>query len=347
MKISHVLKTGLAAGIALSLVALAQQPADTPPAATNPPAATRKKEAPPLPGVSTPGVRREMSAIQPLAAFPVEGAPDWQVVTEDAVWVTSSPKNMVHRLDAKTNSVAASIEVGKRPCSGLTAGFGTVWVPNCADKTVSRIDMKTNRVIATLPFGPADSEGLVAVSSDSFWMVSGQGGKLLRINPKTNKVSAEIAVAAGSVSCIFADNALWVTSPEKNVVTRVNAKSGKVTDTIPTGPGPRFATAGGGSVWTLNQGDGTVSRIDQKTRKVAASIEAGLPGPGGEMAFGAGQLWITMMQIPITRIDPATNKVVRQWFGPGGDSIRFAFGSIWLSNIRQQNVWRVALSGLQ
>ena len=65
------------------------------------------------------------------------------------------------------------------------------------------------------------------------------------------------------------------------------------------------------------------------------------------MSFGAGHLWITMMQIPITKIDPAINKVVRQWFGPGGDSIRFAFGSIWLSNIRQQNVWRVALNGLQ
>ena len=325
----------LATAFAFSLVALAQQPA------------AEKKQAPPLPGVSTPGVRREMSAIQPQAVFPVEGAPDWQVVTDDAVWVTSSPRNMVHRLDAKTNTVAAGILVGKRPCSGLTAGFGTVWVPNCADKTVSRIDIRTNQVVATLPFGPANSEGLVAVSADAFWMVSPPGDKLLRIDPKTNLLTAEIAVATGSVSCIFADRALWVSSPEKNVVTRVDAKTNKVTDTVPVGPGPRFLTSGGGSVWTLNQGDGTVSRIDQKTRKVAATIEAGLPGAGGEMSFGANHLWITMIQIPLTDIDPATNKVVRQWFGPGGDSIRVAFGSLWLTNLRQQNVWRIALNGLQ
>src|SRR5438132_3584104 len=106
---------------------------------------------PPKPGVSTLGVRREMSAIQPIAVFPVEGSPDWQVITDDAVWVTSSPKNTVSRLDVKTNQVAATITVGKRPCSGLAAGFGSIWVPSCGDKTLSRIDIKTNQVTATLP----------------------------------------------------------------------------------------------------------------------------------------------------------------------------------------------------
>ena len=65
-----------------------------------------------------------MAAIKPDAVFAVEGAPDWQVLTDDAVWVTSAPKNTVHRLDVKTNQVAAVITVGKKPCSGLAAGFG-------------------------------------------------------------------------------------------------------------------------------------------------------------------------------------------------------------------------------
>src|SRR5215475_1538557 len=112
---------------------------------------------PPNPGVTTPGVRREMSAIQPIAVFPVEGAPDWQVITEDAVWVTNGPKGTVHRLDPKTNTVVAAVAVGKRPCSGLAAGFGSVWVPNCGDKTISRVDMKTNTVVATIAVGPAES----------------------------------------------------------------------------------------------------------------------------------------------------------------------------------------------
>src|SRR5882757_391300 len=75
----------------------------------------------PKPGVATPGVKRDIAAITPIAVFPIEGTPDWQVVTEDGVWVSNGPKNTVHRLDAKTNKVVAAVEVGKRPCSGLTA----------------------------------------------------------------------------------------------------------------------------------------------------------------------------------------------------------------------------------
>ena len=39
--------------------------------------------------------------------------PDWQVLTEDSLWVTNRPLNSVHRLDAKTNKIAATIAVGK------------------------------------------------------------------------------------------------------------------------------------------------------------------------------------------------------------------------------------------
>ena len=90
---------------------------------------------------------------------------------------------------------------------------------------------------------------------------------------------------------------------------------------------------GEGSVWTLNQGDGTISRVDIKTNTVVATIEAGIPGDGGEIAVGAGSVWATVLEFPLTRIDPATNKVVQQFFGAGGDSVRVGFGSVWLSDI--------------
>ena len=121
---------------------------------------------------------------------------------------------------------------------------------------------------------------------------------------------------------VYGDGAVWVTTPGANVLTRVDAKTNKVTDSITTGAGPRFETFGGGAIWTLNQGDGTISRVDVKSRKVVATIEAGLTGTGGEIAFGLGHVWATLFQIPITEIDPASNTVVHQWVGDGGDSIR-------------------------
>src|SRR2546423_1666149 len=121
---------------------------------------------PPRPGVKEPGVQREMSVVTPAAVFPIEGTPDWQVLTEDSVWVANGPKNTIHRLDARTNTVVAAIDVGKKPCSGLAAGFGSIWVPSCGDNTLARVDIKTNKLVATLPIGPANSEGGLATSPD-------------------------------------------------------------------------------------------------------------------------------------------------------------------------------------
>ena len=308
---------------------------DAPPAQPRPPR-------PPRPGVSTPGVKRDISTITPTAVFPVEGTPDWQAVTEDAVWVANGPKNTVHRLDAKTNKVIATIEVGKRPCSGLAAAFGSIWAPNCTDKTLSRVDMKTNTVVATIPVGPAASEGGLTASTDSIWILSDTKGILSRIDPETNRVVAEIPVPTGSFVCVTGeDGAIWVVSTENSVVVRVDPKTNLITDRVEVGPNPRFTTAGGGAIWTLNQGDGTVSRIDVNSRKLLTNIALGAPGGGGEIAFGEGYVWVTVFEIPLTQIDPNTNKVIKQWVGLGGDAVRVGHGSVWLSNLRQQNLWRI------
>jgi streptogramin lyase len=283
-----------------------------------------------------------MATLKPVAVFPVPGDPDWQAITEDAVWVTSGSKNTVHRLDAKTNMVVAAVEVGNKPCSGLVAAFGSLWVPNCVDQTLSRVDLKTNEVAATLPVGPANSEGGLTANADSIWILSDPKGILSRIDPATNRVVAEIQVPTGSFVCLLGeDGAIWVVSTEQSLVVRVDPKTNLITDRVAVGPQPRFTAAGGGAIWTLNQGDGTVSRIDVKTKKLVTSIELGVPGGGGEIAYGEGYVWVTVFEIPLTQIDPETNKVVKQWGGPGGDSVRVGHGSVWLTNIRQENVWRL------
>jgi virginiamycin B lyase len=331
MKLSKLL---FLLGAALSLVTVRAQQPETP-------AKKGGYHGPPRPGVTTPGVKREIASITPATVFDTGGTPDWQVVTDDAVWVANGPLGSIHRLDPKSGEIAATVPVGKRPCSGLAAGFGSIWVPSCGDKVLTRVDAKTNTVAATIGAPPAESEGGIAVSDDAVWLVTDKEGKLSRIDPKTNTVVKQIDIPAGSASVIYGDGAIWITTPAKALLTRVDPVGNRVTDSIDVGPGPRFETFGAGSVWTLNQGDGTVSRVDTKSRKVVATIEAGIPGNGGEIAFGFGHVWATVFQIPITEIDPQTNKVVRQWTGDGGDSIRVAHGSIWLSNLRQHNVWRI------
>jgi virginiamycin B lyase len=282
-----------------------------------------------------------MVDVHAQATFAVEGEPDWMVVTDDAVWVASSNVNHVVRLDAATNRAGIVLDI-KKPCSGLAAGFGSLWVPSCRAHSLVRVDLSTGKIQAEIPLGPADSEGGITVGAGSVWMATDKRGVLARVDPKTNKLQAEITIPSGSYAPAFADGAVWVTSTEHNLLIQVDPQTNKVAAAIPIGPQPRFLTVGAGSVWTLNQGDGTISRVDTKTSKLVATIAAGIPGTGGEIAFGEGAVWATVFQIPMTRIDPATNTVTQQWAGAGGDSIRVGHGSIWLTDYAHSVVWRLS-----
>ncbi len=318
---------------------LAQEPGLPP--ETSAPAAPPARPRPPRivrPGVSTPGVVRPLDTLEKTAVFPVEGTPDWSVVTPIAVWVSSARANHVVQLLASSNTVGLIADV-QRPCAGLAFGFDSLWVPSCGAHTLERLDPATGKSIASLPAEAANSEGGITVGSGSVWFVV-KPSKLIRIDPKTNTIAASLDLPDGSENPAFGDGFVWVSSFAHDALLKIDPKSMTLVATIPVGPKPRFLTVGDGSVWTLNQGDGSVSRVDMKSGKLVATISCGIPGPGGELSFGEGSVWAAMFDFPITQIDPKTNTVVKQWAGQGGDGIRAGLGSVWLSNLRQASVWR-------
>ena len=69
-----------------------------------------------------------------------------------AVWVANALAGTVTRIDPRTNTVAATIPVGRRP-TAVAVGEGGVWVLNAGNGSVSRIDPHKNRVVATVPVG--------------------------------------------------------------------------------------------------------------------------------------------------------------------------------------------------
>jgi YVTN family beta-propeller protein len=290
-------------------------------------------------GVADPAVRREMANLHPEATLQLPLNPDWFTVTGDAVWVTSSRSNVVTQIVARTNQIGLSISV-KHPCSGLAVAFDSIWIPSCGAHNLVRADPDTGKVLAEIAADPAQSEGGITSGAGSIWLVTSKDGVVSRIDPGTNKVVATVTIPSGSYNPLFADGYLWVTSNEHSELIQVDPATNKVIASVPTGKNPRFLTYGDGAIWTLNQGDGTISRIDTKTAKNVANIEAGIPGEGGEISFGFHSAWATLFGFPITRVDAATNTVVEQWVGDGGDSIRVAHGSIWLTSYKTGAVWR-------
>ena len=85
--------------------------------------------------------------------------------------------------------------------------------------------------------------------------------------------------------------------------------------------------------------------IDKRTpRNAVSQTEAALAAAKARRTIAktqldrANQLYKSQT---LTQIDVETNTVVKQWVGAGGDSVRFGHGSVWLSNLRAGNVWRI------
>lgn len=280
----------------------------------------------------------------PKTTIAIGGTPDWMVTGAGALWIANIDRKEVDRVDVASNRVVARTSVPGVPCSDVTYGFDSVWIPICANgkgTALVRLDVRTNRIAAVLPIAPADSEGGITASADSVWMVTADGF-LSRIDPTTDAVRQRVRVAGGSANPRYAAGVVWLTSAPANRLAAIDAASGAVVATIAIPNKPHFVTAGAGAVWTIDQGDGSVTKVDALSKKVEAVVRAGIPGFGGDAAYGAGFVWITVVGTPLTKIDAAANAVRGQWFGPGGDGLTFGYGSVWLADYNHGIVWRLA-----
>jgi streptogramin lyase len=208
--------------------------------------------------------------------------------------------------------------------------------------SLAKVDLKTNRLVATFEVGPAAAEGGIAYGAGSVWLGVNKLGELARLDPASGSVLQTYHLPPGSYNPVFSGGTIWVSRAEGAELTGIDASTGKVTATVETGPNPRFLTAGAGAIWTLNQGDGNVTRVDVHSLSTTA-IALGTPGHGGDISYAGGHIFSTMPKTPLSIIDAATNRVMCQWVGPGGDSLGIGHGAIWLTDYQGGSVSRIAL----
>lgn len=310
----------------------------------------------PAPPAAVPGIDRPLADRADLGVR-VEGQPDWLAVHAGDVWTTApdiKPAGAVLRIAAATGKVIATIPVPST-CGPITAALDAVWVHTCGTpRTIVRIDPAANRVAHTLPLGMADSEGAFAFAGGAIWLTSDTTSVLTRADATTGRVLGTTVVAPHSYSVIAGGGALWVVSTggagaTSGLVQRVDVRTGRVVARVAVGPGARFAAFGDGALWTLNRGDSSVSRVDARTNREVARIKLGDGGAAGDIAVGAGRVWVRSRQILLAEIDPSANRVVARYREPAGTTfgaygsgaVRVVGRSVWLSAHDVDSLWRV------
>jgi virginiamycin B lyase len=164
----------------------------------------------------------------------------------------------------------------------------------------------------------------------SVWVAAYGTGRLVRIDPRRNRVVQRLRVAPGICPIAVGSGSVWVASDKTNVLYRVDPQRGRVVARISVGEWPAHVTAAFGSVWVSAYERGTVARIDPRTNRVARVYDLG-GNPSG-LARADGLLWIAFGRsgTSLGRLDTATGAVT--WVslrhtGPG--FLSSVGGSLW------------------
>lgn len=292
-------------------------------------------------------VRLPLDSLPIVARIPVPARPDWLAMGFGSVWVVDYRPPSLVRIDPNTNQVVASIPLSGHACLGIAVTASALWVADCEYHVVAEIDPAKNTVVRTLTVDfNVDDEGAFAAVDGSLWLFvtdsTAKGALLERIDPVSGRVQARVGVGAGSYVVAGDSTALWVSSTHGAALERIDPTKNAVVANVPVTPRPKFLAVGAGGVWVLHQRTGSVSAIDVTTNEFTASVPAGVPTPWGDIATGAGAVWVSVDGTPVTRIDPATHVVTHQFVGgSGADAIRFGFGSLWVSDHEHGEVWRI------
>ena len=248
-------------------------------------------------------------AAQPGAALQGGGFPSADsavLVTSDSIWVATT--NHLLRLDRVSGRVLATLPISDvGPTHALISDGGAIWAASGDTGTVYRIDRLTGQIVATIPVAPSaavnpdqrNPAGLAAIDG-LVWVASEGSSGLVGIDPRTNRVSRDLALPHPPSDLVAGQGSLWVASSSAGVVDRIDAATGRVVRSIVVDR-PVALTGTVDSVWVAS--GNAVARIDPLTDRVAARVDVG--GSVFALAGDGDSVWVA------SGPEPYVSRIVR------------------------------------
>jgi virginiamycin B lyase len=255
------------------------------------------------------------------------------------VWVANAAQGTVSHIDPATNTVAATIRVGRNPVR-LAAGFGSIWIANQTEQTVSRLDVRTGQLQATIPVTGHVSADDLAVGAGAVWVKS--GARLWRLDPATNTMTDRTGDWEVRNGFAVVDTQLWLSGTTRSGVdqiVRVDPSTSRVVDRFTT-PGDGALAVGGGSVWVAGITTQTIYRYDPTSKQLLAEIPVGVVAK--HLTADAESLWASSDSGRVIRIDMATNTVTGTFQVDGrAPGVAAGHGSVWIVDTTHAALLRI------
>lgn len=201
-----------------------------------------------------------------------------------AVWAIDNALSTAVRIDTKTGNVTERVPVGFQPYD-IEWGFGSAWVANAGDGTVWRIT--NGKVVKKVKVG-TEPNGLTAYRG-ALWVSDHTLGKVVRIDPATNKITATLHIAGADWITGLGDN--FYVSQETNQVSRISVRTLKVTGVVKVARNPLGSAIVGKQLWVPCIDANEINVVDPATMKVVTHRTT----DGGPIAVlsAFGHTWVT------------------------------------------------------
>jgi DNA-binding SARP family transcriptional activator/DNA-binding beta-propeller fold protein YncE len=221
------------------------------------------------------------------------GAPAIELAAgPDAIWVATGSDGTVVRIDPKVEAVVETIDL-RGPDEllwsttyGLAVDSQALWVAT-GPRSLLRVDTETAATEAALDVGQVPVD--VAVGAGAVWATT-LAGKVLRIEPKANAITAETPIAY-PVAVASGDEAVWAVDVAGRLWC-IDPYTAAVVYTTPVTTGLVGLCHGPAGLWAADNAGGRALRIDPRTGLIAAEVEIGHAPTA--VAVGLGAVWLAV-----------------------------------------------------
>ncbi len=217
---------------------------------------------------------------------------------------------------------------------GWIATAGSILIESKTKDSLIRIDPKTNKPLDPVAGLKKPCSGTITAFG-SLWIPNCETRTLTRMDPKTFKVSATLAIGAADVMMGLAATAdsVWMLTDSRTTLSRIDPGQNQVVGEIRLPAGCNDMAFGEGSLWITCLTENKLYRVNPATNLVEKRIDVSA-GPRA-LALGENSVWVLCeKEGKVDRVDPKTNKVTKTIdlnVPNAGGSIAYGDGWLWVT----------------
>jgi len=192
-----------------------------------------------------------------------------------SLYVTNVLSNSVSVVNTATNSVTATIPVGRSPRGiAISPDGASLYVANARDNTVSVVNTADNTVSLTLPVGNSPQGVTVAPDGSKVYVVNGLSNSVSVLDAATKQTLTTVNVGRQPQALALTPDGkfAYVTNYIDNSVTVFDTSTNTVvttiTDNIGNGPNGIAVTPDGKQAYAVSFNENSVSIIDVLTNTI-------------------------------------------------------------------------------